>query len=172
MAGSLFFTMGDSILDVAGMVSVTAVAIALSRRFQQFEAISGCVATGTSTLVLLGIGMVNLAIFAHVRVRFGQTYRSRSVNQPGIRANCQFQRPIYRHLQIFYMVPPQFTFRLGLGGVTEVLLLGTLSARAAARTSMLSGLVPPTLFAVALGSRTRAFGLSATRLGEPGFARR
>jgi hypothetical protein len=110
--------------------------------------------------------------FCSRRARFRQMHRSRSVNQPGIRANCQFQRPIYRHLQIFYMVPPQFAFRLGLGGVTEVLLLGTLSARAAARTSMLSWLVPPTLFAVALGSRTRAFGLSATRLEEPGFARR
>ena len=150
MVGSLFFTMGHSMVVVASMVSVTAAAIALSRCFQQFEAVSGWVATGTSTLVLLGIAVVNSAIFVHVWARFRQMYGSGTINQSGISASSQFQRPINRHLQIFYMDPLQFIFRLGLGGVTEVVILGTLSAQAAARGSMLSSLVLPTLFTVAL----------------------
>jgi nickel/cobalt transporter (NiCoT) family protein len=150
MAGSLFFSMGHAMVVVAGMVSVTAAAIALGRRFQQFEALSGCIAAGTSTMVLLGIAIVNLAIFVHVWGRFRQTYRGGTVNQPRIRASCEFQWPIYRHLQIFYTDPLRFIFCLGLGGVTEVALLGTLSAQAAARGSMLSWLVLPTLFTVAL----------------------
>jgi nickel/cobalt transporter (NiCoT) family protein len=150
MVGSLFFTMGHSMMVVAGMVSVTAAAIVLGRRFQRFEALTGCVAVGTSTMVLLGIAIVNLAIFVHVWGRFRQTYCGGTVNQPQVRASCQFQRPIYRHLQIFHTDPLRFIFRLGLGGVMEVVLLGTLSAQAAARGSMLSWLVLPALFIVAL----------------------
>jgi len=150
MAGSLFFAMGHSMMVVTGMVSVAAATIALSRRFQQFEAFSGCVATGTSTIVLLGIAIVNLVIFAHVWARFRQMYCGGTVSQPGIWARSQLQRRICRHLQLFYMDPLQFIFRLGLGGVTEVILLGTLSAQAAARGSTLSWLVLPTLFTVAL----------------------
>jgi len=150
MVGSLFFAMGHSMVVVAGMVSVAAATIALDKRFQQFEALSGCVAAGASTMVLLGIAIVNLAIFVHVWRRFRQTYRRGTCNRPQIRASCQSQLPIYRHLQIFHTDPLRFIFRLGLGGVTEVVVLGILSAQAAARGSTLSWLVLPTLFTVAL----------------------
>jgi nickel/cobalt transporter (NiCoT) family protein len=152
IAASLFFTMGHSMVVVAGMVAVAAAAIALGRYFQQFETVSGWLATGTSTIVLLGIAIVNSAIFAHVLTRFSQMYRSGTVNHPETPetlAGPRF-RPMYHHLQIFYVNPLQFIFRLGLGGVAEVIILGTLSAQAAVRGSMLSWLVLPTLFTVAL----------------------
>jgi len=101
MARNLFFTMGHSMVVVSGIVLVTAAAIALSRRFQQFEAVSGFVAIGTSTMVLLGIAIVNLAIFAQGWARFRQVYRRGTVTQRGIQASFQFQGPIYRHLQTF-----------------------------------------------------------------------
>ena len=53
---------------VAGTLSVTAATSALNRRLQLSEAVGGCIATGTSIVVLLGIAVVNLAIFAHVWV--------------------------------------------------------------------------------------------------------
>lgn len=151
LAGSLFFTMGHSMVVVVGMLSVTAAAIALSSRSQQFKAVSAFVATGTSTIVLLGIAIVNLAIFAHVWAKFIQVYRRDPVNQPGTGVSCQFRAPMYHHLmQKFDVDPLQFIFRLSMGGVAEIMVLGTLSAQAAERGSMLSWLVLPALFTAPL----------------------
>ena len=150
MVGSLFFTMGHSMMVLIGMVSVTATAMTLSRCFQQFETVSGLIATGTSAVVILGIAIVNLAIFSYVWMRLMRMYRTGTMNPQSLGSNCQFHPPIYRRLQIFDVDPLQVIFRLGLGGVTEVVLLGTLSAQAVKRGSMLSCLVLPTLFTVAL----------------------
>ena len=173
MTGSLFFAMGHSAVVVIGIVSVTAAAIALSNRFQQFKAVSEFVATGTSTIVLVGIAIVNLAIFAHIWARFRRVYRSGSVNQPEAQASRQFLVPLYRYpMQIFYVDPLQFIFRLGLGGGAEIVLLGILSAQAAERGSMLSWLVVPALFSVAVAliditDGMRITGACIRVLGDP-----
>jgi nickel/cobalt transporter (NiCoT) family protein len=160
--GCLFFALGHSMVVAISVLSVAAAVIALGGRSQQFKAISGLIATGAPTIVLLGMSIVNFVILTQMWARFRNMNRSGGAKAS---ASHEFQELTYhptRISSVWKRDPSQVIFRLGIGNVTEVTLLGILSAQAAERGSVSSCLVLPVLFTAALILIDTTEGMSIT----------
>ncbi len=153
-----FFALGHSTVVLLATVGIAATATALSSRFDAFKTVGGVVGTTVSTLFLLVIAAMNVAIligiwrtFRHVRRggAFAEDDFDLLLNSRGLLA--RMFRPVFRLVgSAWHMFPIGFLFGLGFDTATEVALLGISATQATQGMSIWSIMVFPALFAAGM----------------------
>ncbi len=154
----LFFALGHSSVVIAATAAIAAGATFLAAHFDGFRSVGGVVGTVVSTLFLLLIAAMNLAILVGVWRAFRVVRRGGSVaeedfdlllNSRGLLA--RLFRPVFRLVtRSWHMLPLGLLFGLGFDTATEVALLGISATQAAQGMSIWSIMVFPALFAAGM----------------------
>lgn len=150
----LMFSLGHSTIVVLASVGIAATAAALQTRMAGFKQIGGLIGTAASTLFLVAIALMNLAILRSVirafkRVRRGEPYVDEDLDVllAGRGLFARIFRPLFRLItRSWHMYFLGLLFGLGFDTATEVGLLGMSAASAAHGMPIWSILVFPVLF--------------------------
>jgi high-affinity nickel-transport protein len=158
VAVGFMFSLGHSTIVVAGSLALAATTLTLQNRFESIKAWGGLIGTLISTVFLLAIAAINIAVLRSVyrtfsAVRRGERYREEDLdlllNGPGFLA--RLFRPMFRLIsKSWHMYPLGVLFGLGFDTATEIGLLGISAAEAARSLPLGSILVFPTLFAAGM----------------------
>jgi high-affinity nickel-transport protein len=152
-----FFAMGHSTVVI---IAVAAIAAAISQlgNFGAYKNIAGIIETGISSLFLLAIAAMNVAIFVSIyksyrRVRGGGTYVEEDLdillNNRGFLS--RIFRPMFKLVtKSWHMYPLGFLFGLGFDTATEVAVFGVSAAQVAKGLSVGAIMVFPILFAAGM----------------------
>jgi nickel/cobalt transporter (NiCoT) family protein len=158
VAVGFFFSLGHSTIVFAASALIAITATAFKDRIDGVRGVTGVIGAGVSSLFLVVIAIINVAILADVwrtfrAVRLGGAYDDRGMrdllDQRGfLNRLC---RPLFRLItRSWHMYPLGFLFGLGFDTATEVGLLGISGAEAAKGLSIWAILVFPLLFTVGM----------------------
>ena len=152
-----FFAMGHATVVIVAAGTVAGAATLLGS-FGAFQSISGIVGTAVSSLFLLAIAAMNIAIFLSIyksyrRVRAGGTYVEEDLdlllNNRGFLS--RIFRPMFKLVtKSWHMYPLGFLFGLGFDTATEVAMFGVAAAQAAKGVPIEAIMVFPVLFAAGM----------------------
>jgi len=152
-----FFAMGHSTVVIIAAAAV-ATAATLLGSFGAFQSVSGIIGTAVSSLFLLAIAAMNIAIFLSIyksyrRVRAGGAYVEEDLdlllNNRGFLA--RIFRPLFKLVtKSWHMFPLGFLFGLGFDTATEVAMFGVAAAQAAKGVPFEAIMVFPVLFAAGM----------------------
>jgi len=150
----LFFSLGHSTIVVAASAAIAATAIGFGSRLEFLHGIGGVVGTLVSSLFLLTIAAMNIAILVSVRRNFRRVCAGEPVDPDqldlllsGRGFLARIFRPLFRRIRrSWHMYPLGLLFGLGFDTATEVGLLGISAAEASHGLPVWSILVFPALF--------------------------
>ncbi len=156
-AVGFFFAMGHSTVVIVAAATV-ALAATLLGDFGAFQSVGGVIGTAVSSLFLIAIAVMNIAIFASVyrnyrRVRAGGAYVEADLdillNNRGLLS--RLFRPLFGLVtKSWHMYLLGFLFGLGFDTATEVAVFGVSAAQAAKGIPVEAILVFPVLFAAGM----------------------
>jgi high-affinity nickel-transport protein len=154
LAVGLFFSLGHSLSIVLAVAAITAAAIALQGRFQEFRAIGSIIGTGASAFFLLTIGVVNLIILRSVWRNFQRARRSENGSQQeidlilsGSGFMARILRPVFRIVTASWqMLAVGLLFGLGFDTATEISLFTVAAGQATGGLSFATVMIFPALF--------------------------
>ena len=154
----LFFSLGHSTVVVAASVAIAATATRFATSLDFLHGIGGIVGTLVSSLFLLGIAAMNVAILLSLRrsfrrVRAGDRMEADQLDLllTGRGFFARIFRPLLRRIgRSWHMYPLGMLFGLGFDTATEVSLLGISAAGASHGMPIWSILVFPALFTVGM----------------------
>jgi nickel/cobalt transporter (NiCoT) family protein len=154
----LFFALGHSMVVILATAGIAATATQLASHFDTFRHVGGVVGSLISTLFLLLIAAMNIAIliavwrtFRHVRRGGGFSAQDFDLllNSRGLLA--RWFKPVFRLVtRSWHMFPVGLLFGLGFDTATEVALLGISATQAAQGLSIWSIMLFPALFAAGM----------------------
>jgi high-affinity nickel-transport protein len=152
-----FFAVGHASVVVL-VTAAVAGAAALLGTFRQWQAIGGLISTSVSSLFLLAVAAMNIAIFAGVyrswrRLRAGLPYRQDDLDiLLGARGPLsRLLRPLFRVVdRSWHMLALGLLFGLGFDTATEVAVFGVSAAQAGEGLPLATVLVFPLLFAAGM----------------------
>jgi high-affinity nickel-transport protein len=154
VAVGFMFSLGHSTVVLLGSAAIAGTALAIQDRLELARNIGNIAGTLVSGAFLLGIAIVNLAVFrslyrAFVRVRRGEPYVEEDfdllLGNRGFLA--RLFRPLFRMIrESWHMYPLGALFGLGFDTATEVGVLAISAAGASQGLSFWSILVFPALF--------------------------
>ena len=150
----LFFSLGHSTIVVAASVAIAATATRFGTRLAFLANVGGVVGTLVSSLFLLTIAAMNVAILLAVRRNFQRVCAGEPVDAEqldlllsGRGFLARIFRPLFRRIRrSWHMYPLGVLFGLGFDTATEVGLLGISAAAATHGLPIWSILVFPALF--------------------------
>jgi len=170
-----FFSLGHSTIVILASVAVALAALAV-KQLDAFHHWGSAVGTLISSLFLLTIAIMNLAVLTGVmrsfrRVRAGGRYVEEDLNAllAGRGLLARLFRPLFAFIRSpWQMYPLGFLFGLGFDTATEIGLLGISAAEASKGLSVWSILVFPALFTAGMSLVDTADGI--LMLGAYGWA--
>lgn len=152
-----FFAMGHSTVVIIAAATVAAAATLLGS-FGKFQSVAGVIGTGVSSMFLLIIAVMNIAIFASIyrtyrRIRAGGTYIEEDLDL--LLGNRGFLARLFRPMfqlvtRSWHMYPLGFLFGLSFDTATEVAMFGVSAAQAAKGVPFAAIMVFPVLFAAGM----------------------
>jgi high-affinity nickel-transport protein len=152
-----FFAVGHASIVILVTAAVAAAA-ALLGTLRQWQAIGGLLSTGVSSLFLLAVAVMNIAIFVSVyrswrRLRAGLPYHQDDLDiLLGARGPLsRLLRPLFKVVdRSWHMLALGLLFGLGFDTATEVAVFGVSAAQAAKDMPLATVLVFPLLFAAGM----------------------
>ena len=158
VAVGFMFSLGHSTIVLLGSAAIAGTALALQNHLAVARNIGNIVGTLISGAFLLGIAIVNLAVFrsiyqAFVRVRRGEPYVEEDFDSllAGRGFLARLFRPLFRMIRdSWHMYPLGALFGLGFDTATEVGVLAISAAGASQGLSFWTILVFPALFAAGM----------------------
>lgn len=152
----LAFSLGHSTIVIAATIGIALTALSLHGRFEQFHAIGSVVGTLVSSIFLLVLAGVNLAILRDVWARYRRAQNSGDKDaQAALAASApapaglfsRALRPLFALVnKSWHMYPVGVLFGLGFDTATEIGLLAIAAAEAGKGLPIYSILVFPALF--------------------------
>jgi high-affinity nickel-transport protein len=152
-----FFALGHSTVVVIVAIAV-AVAANLLGGFNDLKDIGGIISTSVSSMFMIAIAAMNLAIFVSIyktyrRVRSGGVYVEEDLdillNNRGLLS--RLIRPLFRLVtRSWHMFPLGFLFGMGFDTATEVAMFGVSATQAAKGVPVIAIMVFPILFAAGM----------------------
>ena len=154
----LFFSLGHSTIVVAASIAIAATAMAFRSRLELLHDIGGTIGTLVSSVFLLTIAAMNIAILLSVRRSFLKLCRGESIEADqldlllsGGGTLARLFRPLFARIgRSWQMYPLGVLFGLGFDTATEVGLLGISAAEASHGLPIWSILAFPALFTVGM----------------------
>ena len=154
----LFFSLGHSTVVVAASVGIAATATRFGASLGFLHGIGGIVGTLVSSLFLLTIAAMNVAILLSVRRNFRRVCAGERLDTEqldlllsGRGFLARLFRPLFRRIgRSWHMYPLGMLFGLGFDTASEVSLLGISAAGASHGLPIWSILVFPALFTVGM----------------------
>lgn len=150
----LMFSLGHSSIVVAACVAIAAAAYAFQHQLEAFKAIGGIIGTSVSSLFLLLIAMMNIAVLRSIwrafkDVRNGKPYQEEDFDL--LLGNRGFFSRLFRPMfnmisKSWHMYPLGVLFGLGFDTATEIGLMSISASQAAQGLSPWAILVFPVLF--------------------------
>ncbi len=158
VAVGFMFSLGHSTIVLIGSLLIASTTLALQHRLNAFRSIGGVIGTAVSSIFLLGIAGINLAVLrsiyqVFVRVRNGASYVEEDMNLllAGRGLLARILRPVFAMIErSWHMYPLGLLFGLGFDTATEIGLLGISAAEVSKGLSVWSILVFPVLFAAGM----------------------
>jgi len=157
VAVGFFFAMGHSTVVIIAVAAI-ATATSLLGNFGAYKNLTGVIETGISSLFLLAIAAMNIAIFLSIyksyrRVRAGGAYAEEDLdillNNRGFLS--RIFRPMFKLItRSWHMYPLGFLFGLGFDTATEVAVFGVSAAQVGKGLSIGAIMVFPILFAAGM----------------------
>ena len=150
----LMFSLGHSTVVVAASVGIAATATRFGAHLDRLQGIGGIIGTLVSSLFLLTIAAMNIAILVSVRRSFQRVRAGEAVDSDqldlllsGRGFFARIFRPLFRRItRSWHMYPLGLLFGLGFDTATEVGLLGISATEASHGLPIWSILVFPALF--------------------------
>ncbi len=172
----LFFSLGHSTVVALATLAIAAAAAAFRGRLELLHGVGVVVGTLVSSLFLLAIAAMNVAILLTVRRAFKRACAGERVDQDeldlllsGRGLLARIFRPLFRMIRAsWHMYPLGVLFGLGFDTATEVGLLGISAAEASHGLPIWSILVFPALFTAGMALVDTADGV--LMLGAYGWA--
>ncbi len=154
----LFFSLGHSAIVVAASIAIAATATAFRSHLELLHDVGGTIGTLISSLFLLTIAAMNIAILLSVRRSFLKLRRGESIeaDQLGLLVSgggplARLFRPLFARIgRSWQMFPLGLLFGLGFDTATEVGLLGISAAEASHGLPIWTILAFPALFTVGM----------------------
>ncbi len=158
VAVGFMFSLGHSTIVLIGSLLIASTTLVLQHRLDAFRSIGGVIGTAVSSVFLLGIAGINLAVLrsiyqVFVRVRNGAPYVEEDMNLllAGRGLLARILRPVFAMIErSWHMYPLGLLFGLGFDTATEIGLLGISAAEVSKGLSVWSILVFPVLFAAGM----------------------
>lgn len=174
----MWFAFGHSTVVIIACGLIALLAAGVKEGLDEFKEIGGVIGVSVSSAFLLGIGLVNLAIFIGVwktfrDVRRTGRYREEDLdslmNRHGFLA--RFLRPLFRFIsKPWHMYPLGFLFGLGFDTATEIGLFAMAAATSSEGISFTGVMVFPALFTAGMAIADAADG--AMMLGAYEWAKK
>ena len=174
----LWFALGHSTVVIIACALIALLAGGVKEGLEEFKDIGGVIGVSVSSLFLLTIGLVNLAIFWGVWKTFRQVrrtgrYREEDLdtlmNRHGVLARVL--RPLFKFVRKpQHMYPLGFLFGLGFDTATEIGLFAMAAATSSEGASFASVMVFPALFTAGMAIADAADG--AVMLGAYEWAKK
>ena len=150
----LFFSLGHSTVVILAVIALSIAAATFKSQLGWFQSVGGTVGTLVSAMFLLGIALVNAAVFRTVYRRFRQARAGLIAVDDDIETVfsgggllVRLFRPMFRLIgQSWHMYPLGILFGLGFDTATEISLLGISAVESARGLSVWSILIFPGLF--------------------------
>jgi high-affinity nickel-transport protein len=153
-----FFSLGHSTVVVLAAAAIAGTAAAVQSRFSSFRELGSLIGTSVSSLFLLVIGAINLAVLCGVWRSFQSVRRGgalASEDLDALLAGSGLLARVFRRLfrlvsRSWQMFPLGFLFGLGFDTASEISLFAVAAAHAARGMPFASTLIFPVLFTVAM----------------------